>query len=155
QLALLWVIEQGSSAKAFVAHQVGSDTLAFVLIFLLMIPVTAMFGYAGKVLIPKFVKWYYGKTIAEKALDWWQRNGLAFLGFRKATAIISVATGLAFYFLIRIAAALPTYYWLTTPALLVLFVGVAFLGFFVSGNVPVDDDARKRYFKRFHQPTVT
>ncbi len=155
QLALLWMIEQSANGKSFIAQQVGSDLLALIIIAVLMVPVTALFGYAGKVLIPKFVKWYYGKTIAEKALEWWRRNGLGFLGFKHSTAIISIATGLAFYFLIRIAANLPTYYWITIPALLVVFVGVAFLGYFVSGNVPDDDGTRNKYFKRFHQPTVT
>ena len=134
----------------------GSVSLAkLTAIILIVVPIAIIADYSRRVWIPAFVRWYYDKTVADKAMEWWARNGLAFIGFRQSTAVISIATGVAFYFLIRVAAAVPDYWWLTIPALGVVFIGVAFLGYFVSGNVPPGDAARRRYFKRFHSPTVT
>lgn len=134
----------------------GSEPLAKGLVIaVIVIPVALIAEYSRRIWIPRFVRWYYDKTITEKAMDWWERNGLAFIGFRQSTAIISITTGAVFYFMIRVAAAAPDYWYLTVPALAGVFIGVAFLGYFVSGNVPPNDTSRNKYFKRFHSPTVT
>jgi hypothetical protein len=60
-----------------------------------------------------------------------------------------------FYFLVRIAAAIPFKYLLCTLfGLVIAFAGVSILGFFVSGRVPASDRARQRYWKRFQSPTI-
>jgi hypothetical protein len=132
----------------------GSKVIAIAFIGLAMIPVLLLFGYGTKVAVPKFVKWYYDTTIIERAIEYYHKNCIG-LGFKHSTAIISVATGVIFYTLIRVAAAFPTYYEFSIPGLICAFIGVAFLGYAVSGNVPGNAAARNRYFKRFHAPTLT
>lgn len=145
---LNWTIEQ-------LVQVSGGRWLAYAIIALAIVPLAWIFLYVSRVIIPGFVKWYYGETITEKALDWWRRKGLAFLGFKRSTAVVSVAAGVVFYLLIRIAAAFPSYYWIGIPMLVATFVGIAFVGYAVSGNVPENDVDRNNYFKRFHSPTVT
>jgi hypothetical protein len=77
------------------------------------------------------------------------------MGFKHSTAIISVLSGAVFYSLIRVAAAFPNYYSYSVPALAIVFIAIAILGYFVSGRVPNNDRARNRYFKRFYSPTIT
>src|SRR5262245_46824448 len=71
----------------------GEHRLAQLAIAAIMAPVAGAFVWVQYIWVPKFVKWYYDQSIAEKALDWFTKQGLAFLGFRHSTALISVIAG--------------------------------------------------------------
>jgi hypothetical protein len=119
-----------------------------------MIPLTALFIFAGKILVPKFVKWYYSKTITEKAREYFERNCVA-TGMNFRGAKISILIGAIFYFLIRVAAAFPEYLLVSVVALIVVFFAIDYVGMAVAGRVRENRDARWRYCKRFYAPTVT
>src|SRR5262245_50423656 len=71
----------------------GEHLWAQLAIAAIMAPVAGAFVWVQYIWVPKFVKWYYDQSIAEKALDWFTKQGLAFLGFRHSTALISVIAG--------------------------------------------------------------
>jgi len=132
----------------------GNELVAISLVVLAGLPLAALFAYVTKIVVPKFAEWYYEETITRRALHYYQ--GCVGLGFKKSTAVVSVATGVAFCFLVRIAAAVPLRYApYTVSCLIIAFMGVSVLGFFVSGRVPAGDRARRRYWKRFQSPTIT
>jgi hypothetical protein len=119
-----------------------------------MIPVTALFIFAGKILVPKVVKWYYNKTITEKAREYFERNCVA-TGMNFRGAKISILIGAIFYFLIRVGAAFPEYFVASVVMLIIIFFLIDYVGMAVAGNVPERREARWRYCKRFYAPTVT
>lgn len=155
RLLVEWFVGRFNDAEATLTQILGHEVFAYLVIATIVIPLVLLFGWSQYILIPRFVKWYYDQTIVEKARDWFTKQGLAFLGFKHSTAIISIAAGAVFYVLIRAAVAFPSHIMYTGPALLVIFISIAILGYFVSGNVPPTDQARHRYFKRFYSPTVT
>jgi ABC-type multidrug transport system permease subunit len=150
-----WTVGRFNDTEALLIEVLGREVFAYLVMAIVVIPVVFLFGWAQYILIPKFARWYYDQTIVEKARDWFTKQGLAFLGFRHSTAIISIATGATFYILMRAAVAFPSQIIYTVPALLVVFMSISVLGYFVSGNVPPNDEARHKYFKRFYSPTVT
>jgi hypothetical protein len=153
--AWTWIAESIRLLVALLSRYVGSETLAVVAISIALIPLTVAFVWMQYVLVPSFVRWWYEESIAQKASNWWTRHGLGFLGFRRSTAVIAVTCGFVFFVLIRVAAAFPAHLTYTMPILVAVFISITVIGFFVSGNVPQGDAARRRYFKRFHSPAVT
>lgn len=69
--------------------------------------------------------------------------------------MVAILAGFGYYVLIRAVAAFPSYLIYTVPMAIGVFVAIAILGYFVSGNVPDNDRDRQQYFKRFQSPTVT
>jgi hypothetical protein len=153
--AILWLVSAFRSIVEYLIIQLGSEVLAYIAIGLVAIPISALFFWSQYVLIPKFFWWWYEESITEKAINWWRKYRLNYLGFKHSTAIIAVVTGFLFYVLIRAVAAFPAYFHYTIPGAVVVFCLVAVLGYFVSGNVPENDRARQQYCKRFQSPTVT
>jgi hypothetical protein len=144
-----------SEFEGWLEQITGHEYLAYLALGAIIAPVTYIFVWSQYILVPKFVKWYYDETIIGKGKKWFKEQGLGPMGFKHSTAIISVLAGAVFYALFRAAAAFPAYILYTGPSLVMLFIGIAVLGFFVSGKVPNNDRARNRYFKRFYSPTVT
>jgi hypothetical protein len=131
----------------------GNEQLAVLLVIVAMTPVALLFSYVAKIAVPAIAEWYYEETITRRALHLYQQN--IGVGFRRSTAAIAITAGVVFYFLVRIAAAIPFKYLLCTLfGLVIAFAGVSILGFFVSGRVPASDRARQRYWKRFQSPTI-
>ncbi len=128
--------------------------LAIAAVMVLMVPLAIVLGYISKVLIPKFVRWYYEESINQKARQYWRMKCVG-TGMNIRGAKISIALGLVFFFLVRIVLSLPAYYRISIPLLIAVFMGVAVVGCFVSGNVPTNSAAQFRYLRRFHAPTVT
>src|SRR4026208_372564 len=92
----------------------------------------------------------------KRAMDWFDKQGLAFLGFKHSTALISIMAGVLFYASIKIAFAVPDKYLLfSIPSLVLVFGLIALTGLLVSGNVPARGSAIKKYCKRFVSPSVT
>lgn len=149
------LVDLSINSERALEYYLGQPWLAYAAIAALIIPLALLFVRAQYILVPKVVRWYYDQTIIDKAKKWFTDRGLAPLGFRHSTAIISVLAGAVFYALIRAAAAFPNYYYYSVPALVLAFIAIAILGYFVSGRVPNNDRARNRYFKRFYSPTVT
>lgn len=150
-----WLEHNIRALLAIVSQHVGNETLALVLISIMIIPLTVAFVWLQYTLLPSFVRWWYEESITQKALNWWSKHALNFLGFKRSTAVIAVICGSVFFVLVRVAAAFPMHFVYTAPTLVGTFVLIAIVGFFVSGNVPKDDKARQRYFKRFQSPSVT
>jgi hypothetical protein len=138
-----------------VSHYFGNKVLAYLLIGGLTLPLTCLFFWSQYILLPRFILWWYEESITQKAVDWWRKHSLNFLGFKQSTAVISVLVGFLFYVWVRAIAAFPAYLLYTVPSTAVLFMLVAVLGYFVSGNVPGTAEARRKYCKRFQSPTVT
>jgi hypothetical protein len=149
-----WLAIYFDTAVNWLTLAIGSRLLALSLVAVFMLPLAFLFVYAARVFVPAIVKWYYEETIEQKAADYWSRKCRG-TGMTTRGALISIATGAAFYFLIRVAAAFPSYWLESAMALGTIFVCIAVLGFFVGGNVPATDRGRQRYFRRFQAPTIT
>jgi hypothetical protein len=138
-----------------VNQYLGLPWLGSLLIAAAVLPIAVLFVRSQVILVPWFVNWWYNESIEEKALAWWRKYRLNWLGFRHSTAIIAISAGFAFYVATRVVIAFPGHWRYTLPTATALFIGIAVLGFFVSGNVPEGDAARREYFKRFQSPSVT
>jgi hypothetical protein len=154
--AHLWQFVAGSFKwlVSEVNGYVGDKQLAVFLVIVAMLPVAVLFWYVAKIVLPAIAEWYYEETITRRALHYYRTN--IGVGFRRSTAALSIAAGVLFYFLVRIAAAIPLKYILyTLTGLVIAFVGISVFGYFVSGRVPPSEKARQRYWKRFQTPTFT
>jgi len=119
-----------------------------------IIPVAAGFLYVGNIFVPGLIKWYYDKTITERAREYFETRCVA-TGMTLPGAKISIALGVVFYFLIRIAAAFPEHLVIDIIGLSIAFLVIGSIGDLCAGNIPNSNKARLKYFKRFHAPTVT
>jgi hypothetical protein len=127
---------------------------AFCLTVFVIIPLTALFVYVGRIVVPKFVKWYYDKTITQRAVEYYAKRCVA-TGMTLPGAKVSIGLGVGFYFLIRIAAAFPEHPLIGLMGLFIAFCVISSIGDLYEGKVPNNSRAQLRYFKRFHAPTVT
>lgn len=152
--AWICIVDWSSRALEQLTQHLGNRPLALLLTAGAMLPLVIAFGYATKILVPMFSRWYYSKTITERAEEYFRTRCVA-IGMNRRGAKISIAIGVAYYFLIRIAAAFPGHYFIGSITLIAAFIAVAFVGYKVGGNVPDNPKSRNRYFKRFHAPTVT
>ncbi len=128
--------------------------LAIVAIALAMLPPSWLMFQVGRILVPDFVKWWYDETITQRARDYVRRK-CAGTGMTVRGAKISFLLGFLIFFVARFALSLPLYYAYSIPTFVAAFLGVAVIGYFVSGNVPESEVARYRYFRRFQGPSVT
>ncbi len=153
-----YVVDQIANGLNYVETQLTQyfGDWAFLAMLAILLPVGFLFAWSQYILMPRFVKWYYDKTIVEKAKDWYTQQGLAFLGFRHSTAIISVVVGVLFYMAIRVAFAVPDdYLGYASLSLVVLLFLIPLIGLLVGGNVPENEKDIMKYCKRFLSPTVT
>jgi hypothetical protein len=154
KLVLQWMGGEALEVWDFLVRITGTPLLAVFILAVLSIPLTLLFHYSLNNLLPGLFQWYYGETIVQKALDWYRRTSIG-TGMTHFSAKVAVCCGAAFYFLMRLVAAFPAYYKFSIGLLTATFIAVAFIGYAVGGNVPANDQARWRYFKRFQSPTVT
>jgi len=131
---------------------VGDDGIAVGLLVILMLGLVKGLELVERHLRPTIID-YFAVYFQQQAQSWFNR-GLAFLGFRVYTALISLLLGTAYYFLLKAAIRFPSYWMISIPILIGTFLAIAVIGYFVSGNVPDDPEARWRYCKRFYVPTV-
>jgi hypothetical protein len=129
--------------------------VAAIILTVTLMPALALgFVYIGTRVLPKLIKWYYEKTIAERAEEYFQRRCVA-TGMTKFGAKVSIGLGVVFYFLMRIAAAFPEHVYLGLGGLILALIFIDFIGQIYAGNVPDSLNARIKYIKRFYAPTVT
>jgi hypothetical protein len=145
-----YIVNYVCSGFAFFRAAIGDDAVVLALLSLLSIVLVIGFHRVQTILVPRAVEWYSTKLLAE-ATNWFNKTNLRFLGFKFRTTVISVSLGAAFYVLAKIALAFPSYLLYSLPVLALVFVAIAFVGVFVSGNVP--DARRNKYFKTFYVPT--
>ena len=126
--------------------------LAIAAVFILMLPPSLALFQIGRVLVPDFVKWWYDETITQRAREY-VRYKCAGTGMNVRGAKLSFTFGFVFIFLAQFTASFPTRY--SVAAFLLAFIGVAVVGYFVSGNVPLQEAARYKYFRRFQRPSIT
>jgi hypothetical protein len=131
---------------------VGDDGLALAVLAALTLGLVKAFESIERHLRPRVIS-YFVNRFQREARDWFNR-GLAFLGFRIFTALVSLLLGTAYYLLLKAALRFPSYWLYSVPLLVIAFLAIAIVGYFVSGNVPDDPDSRWRYCKRFYVPTV-
>jgi hypothetical protein len=154
KLVLRWFGDQAVALWQFLIGVLGTPIWAILILALLSVLLIILFTYSVKTIIPDLIRWYYGQTIVQKALDWYNRTCVG-TGMTHFSAKVAVGAGFIFYVLLRLAAAFPAYWIASITLLAATFIGIAFLGYAVGGNVPANDQARRRYFKRFQSPTVT
>ncbi len=142
-----------SGAVDLLAPTVGKP-LAFVAVGLAMLLPSWVMFQVGRILVPDFVKWWYDETITQRARHY-VRHKCAGTGMTVGGAKISFLLGFVIFFVARFAVSLPLYYAYSIPTFVAAFVGVAVIGYFVSGKVPESEAARHRYFRRFQGPSVT
>ena len=141
---------------------VGLDTLivplgkplGLVMAMVVMAPTVLLLAVLLQILVPKFFKWHFNKTINEKADEYWDRKCRG-TGITVVGAKLSIALGVLFFFMARFVVALPMFYGSTIPAFVAAFVAVALIGYFWGGNFPNAATAKIKYVKRFYAPTVT
>jgi hypothetical protein len=125
----------------------------FLTIFFIL-PVAIGLYYVASIIVPRFARWYYDRTITQRAVEYYNTRCVA-TGMTLFGAKVSIGLGVTFYFLIRIAAAFPEHPILDIFGLTFAFCVISSIGDLFQGNVPNTNRARLRYFKRFHAPTVT
>jgi|EndMetStandDraft_7_1072992.scaffolds.fasta_scaffold22012_4 hypothetical protein len=130
----------------------GDDGVALGSLAILMLGLVKCLEWIERYLRPKVID-YFVAHFRQQAQDWFNK-GLAFLGFRVYTALVSLLLGTGYYFLLKAAIRFPSYWTILIPFLVVAFLAIAVVGYFVSGRVPDDPEARWRYCKRFYVPTV-
>jgi hypothetical protein len=151
--AAVAVAEMFSGAVDWLAPSLGRP-LAAVMVAAAMLPPSWVMFQVGRVLVPDFVKWWYDETITQKAREYVRRKCPG-TGMTVRGAKISFTLGFFLFFVARFTASLPLYYVYSVPAFLIAFFGVTVIGYFVSGNVPDNDTARYKYFRRFQGPSIT
>jgi hypothetical protein len=128
--------------------------IALVATFVLMLPLALLLSATLRVLVPALVQCWYDETIAHRSREYWRRKCVG-TGITMPGARLSIVLGFVCFLLVRFAASVPAYYRVTVPLLIAAFIGVAVIGYFMSGNVPETDAARNKYFRKFQAPTVT
>src|SRR5262245_18398496 len=88
---------------------VGKPT-AIGAVALAMLPPSWIMFQILRVVVPDFVKWWYDETITHKAREYVRRK-CAGTGMTVKGAKISFILGFAFFFVARLTASLPLYYY--------------------------------------------
>jgi hypothetical protein len=128
--------------------------LGLVMAMVVMAPSVLLLAYLLQILIPKAFNWYFDKTISEKAEEYWHRKCRG-TGITVSGAKLSIALGVAFFFMARFVVAMPMFYASTIPAFTAAFFAVALIGYFWGGNFPRAARAKYKYVGRFYAPTTT
>jgi hypothetical protein len=147
------VVSVGSAGLEILTKPLGKP-FGVAMAMIAMAPTVLLLAYLLQILIPKAFKWYFDKTINEKAEEYWRKRCRG-TGVTVAGAKLSIALGVIFFFMARFVVALPMFYAATIPTFVAAFLAVALVGYFWGGNFPSAARAKYKYVKRFYAPTIT